>query len=518
MNRMIRSLRSTLGAAVILCAFADRLLGDTSASDNSVGHGGGEQQRRRHHDELTFTQIDVPDATLTVASGINDRGQIVGLLVDTGNVVHGFLLDKGVSSRIDPPGATFTQPLAINDQGQIVGIFEDAGGHHPWLSLGTMAPLPQSISRAPRTLNSPTSTIAARSWAHFQNTEGIFHGFLLEQGVFTRIEFPGAIGTEPTGINDRGQVTGLFLDAGAVIHRFLLDKGAFTQIEIPGETTMPFGDPREAVRINNRGQIVTNFQDTPEPPAPGVQPVHGLLIEDGAFTQFDVPGASGTSAAGINDRGQIVGSFFDAGGIGHGFLLDQDIFTQFDVPGASLTRAMGINKRGQIVGDFADSAGIFHGFLATEEQFNGRVIGVGASQENATVEIVGSFTSPTDLDLNASTLTITNLPNEQAGGGELVNGLPIVLTAVPRSRRKLAQFVDRSRPNIVSVTILDAGSGTFTFRIKVNDATINSPQNCSPTRLTTSFRLEASSEASIVVSTARPWSCFGPSNRFLKTH
>ena len=40
---------------------------------------------------------------------------------------------------------------------------------------------------------------------------------------------------------------------------------------------MPFGDPREAVRINNRGQIVTNFQDTPEPPAPGVQPVHEVF-------------------------------------------------------------------------------------------------------------------------------------------------------------------------------------------------------------------------------------------------
>ena len=95
----------------------------------------------------------------------------------------------------------------------------------------------------------------------------------------------------------------------------------------------------------------------------------------------------------------------------------------------------------------------------------------------------------------AATLTITNLLNEQAGSGELAQGLPLVLTAAPGSRRNLALFVDQSRPNIVSVTIQDAGSGKFIFRIKVNDATINSPQTCSPARLTTSFRLEGFEQA-----------------------
>ena len=101
---------------------------------------------------------------------------------------------------------------------------------------------------------------------------------------------------------------------------------------------------------------------------------------------------------------------------------------------------------------------------------------------------------------------------------ELVQGLPLVLMAAPGSRRNVALFLDRSRPNLVSVAIQDAGSGKFIFKIKVHDAIINSPQNCSPTRLTTSFRLEASSKPPIVISTERSWSCFGPSNRFLKTH
>jgi hypothetical protein len=47
--------------------------------------------------------------------------------------------------------------------------------------------------------------------------------------------------------------------------------------------------------------------------------------------------------------------------------------------------------------------------------------------------------------------------------------------------------------------------------------TINSPQSCSPTQLTTSFRLDDSSKPPIVVSTEQSWICFGRANKFLKT-
>lgn len=197
--------------------------------------------------------------------------------------------------------------------------------------------------------------------------------------------------------------------------------------------------------------------------------------------------------------------------------MDDGVFTQISFPGSTLTEASAINDRGRIVGSFQDSGGIFHGYLATKEQFNGKAIGVGAGEENAAVEIVGTFTSPTELDLSTATLNITNLLNERAGGRELVRGLPLVLTAVPGSRSNLALFVDPSCPNLASATILDAGLGKFIFKIKVNDATVNSPQNCSPTQLTTGFRLDAASKPPIIVSTQRSWFCFGPSNKFLKT-
>ncbi len=68
------------------------------------------------------------------------------------------------------------------------------------------------------------------------------------------------------------------------------------------------------------------------------------------FATFDAPGATSTDAYGINDAGQIVGVFHDAGGKTHGFSRTPGgIFTTIDPPGATETYASGINGAGQIV-------------------------------------------------------------------------------------------------------------------------------------------------------------------------
>ena len=78
------------------------------------------------------------------------------------------------------------------------------------------------------------------------------------------------------------------------------------------------------------------------------------------FTTIDVPGATETSAVGINAGGDIVGTFLNASGF-HGFLLSQGVFTTIDVPGATSTEARGINAARHIVGSFDNGD---HGFLA----------------------------------------------------------------------------------------------------------------------------------------------------------
>jgi probable HAF family extracellular repeat protein len=461
MNMMIRSIRSTLGKAIVLCAFALTLVGDTSAvfgRQESVGA----EHRKPDPSQYTFTQIDFPGAFVTAVSGINDRGQFTGAYIDAGGTQHGFLLDDGVFTTIDFPGsADFNIARGINDRGQIVGTFFDA----------------QEITRS----------------------------YLLDDGIFTLLDIPGENGDTANGINNRGQIVGTFFDTADLPHGILFDKGAFTQFEPPGATaSVPSA-------INDHGQIVGFFADA------GAL-VHGFFFDDSVFTRIDFPGTPPVTAAqGVNNRGQIVGAFGISFQQLHGFLLDDGAYTQIDFPGSILTSLFGINNRGQIVGRFAGADATPHSFLATKEQFNGKAGGVGSGEEKAELEIVGTFTSPTDLDLSTATLSITSLLNERAGGGELVSGFPLVLTAVPESRRNVARFVDRSRPNLASVTIHDAGPGKFNFKIKVSAAIIGSLQNCSPTRFTTSFRLDAAKNPPIVVSTERSWVCSGPSNGSLKT-
>src|SRR5271157_4672682 len=68
------------------------------------------------------------------------------------------------------------------------------------------------------------------------------------------------------------------------------------------------------------------------------------------FTTIDVPGAVTTDAFGINDAGQVVGTYQDASLIIHGFLLAGGTITTIDRPGSSSTELTGINNSGQIVG------------------------------------------------------------------------------------------------------------------------------------------------------------------------
>jgi probable HAF family extracellular repeat protein len=134
-------------------------------------------------------------------------------------------------------------------------------------------------------------------------TKGL-HGFLLEKGIYTQIDFPGTTGsTQVLGINDRGDIVGAFTDTMGVVHGFLLEKGSYTQLDDP-DAILTTGSGTAAIGINDRGDIVGIFSDTK---------AHGFLLDHGNYTQLDVPFAGATSPEyrGINASGDIVGLYFD---------------------------------------------------------------------------------------------------------------------------------------------------------------------------------------------------------------
>jgi uncharacterized membrane protein len=81
----------------------------------------------------------------------------------------------------------------------------------------------------------------------------------------------------------------------------------------------------------------------------------------GTYAQLDVPGATATYGYGVNDNGDVSGSFQDAAGF-HGFLFSGGTYTILNYPGGSDTTPQGINDMGQIVG-YARLNSHFIGFL-----------------------------------------------------------------------------------------------------------------------------------------------------------
>lgn len=53
-------------------------------------------------------------------------------------------------------------------------------------------------------------------------------------GVFTPIDYPGAVFTFAGGINNAGEIGGWYLDSSFNFHGFLLQSGNFTTFDYPG--------------------------------------------------------------------------------------------------------------------------------------------------------------------------------------------------------------------------------------------------------------------------------------------
>jgi probable HAF family extracellular repeat protein len=182
------------------------------------------------------------------------------------------------------------------------------------------------------------------------------------------------LATAPQSINKRGEIAGF---ASVVIDRipipeppfeilitklsgFFRDKkGRCTILDFPGATLT------EASGVNDDGNVVGDYSD-----AGGSS--HGFTWHNGVFATFDVPFSDATSTAptATNNVGQIVGFYFDntqteafPNGRAHGFLYDTGVLTSFDFPDATATFPSDINDRGQIVGIYADADSVAHSFL-----------------------------------------------------------------------------------------------------------------------------------------------------------
>jgi probable HAF family extracellular repeat protein len=152
--------------------------------------------------------------TLGFSTGLNNRGQVIGLMNIAGDVTfHGFLWDRGSTIDMGTLGGARSLASWINDSGEVLGISNMPGD---------------------------------QSW----------HGFVWKNGVKTDIgTLDGDPCSDPNVLNARGQAVGFTTDCHHhVRHTFLWENGSIVDLQslVSPASQITINDN---LSINDRGEI-----------------------------------------------------------------------------------------------------------------------------------------------------------------------------------------------------------------------------------------------------------------------
>ncbi len=200
-----------------------------------------------------FSPFIFPGALRTAAHDINNHAQIVGEYADRSGNLHGFLVHSGGFKTIDVPGKSDTVIEGINDFGDMVGIFVND------INLGFAT------------------------------------SFLRHSGKFITFSFPGADPgtTVATGINNSGVIVGSY-EIKFSHHGFMVKNGHFSSIDFPGAAET------QVFKVSSDGDVVGTYT------LPfGVS--NGFSFANGKFRTINQPNTSFNSVRGVNSHDQIVG-------------------------------------------------------------------------------------------------------------------------------------------------------------------------------------------------------------------
>jgi uncharacterized membrane protein len=168
--------------------------------------------------------------------------------------------------------------------------------------------------------------------------------------TFTSIKAPDGSDTFAFGINARGDVVGIDGTGSYLLHNHLLSP-------VPP----PTGGTINAHAINAERDIAGIFADAKGP--------HGFFLHEGKFHFIDFPGAVATRVRGVNNAGDVTGSYVDASGVVHGFIRKDGEFKHIHVNNSAATDVYGSKDNGEVlVGDAVLNPDLSnHGFIKTRD-------------------------------------------------------------------------------------------------------------------------------------------------------
>ena len=145
-------------------------------------------------------------------------------------------------------------------------------------------------------------------------------GFTLIDGVFTTYDFPGSQNTFFYALGNNGQAAGHYQDSDGLYHGVVLENGELRQYDFPGAVeTFLYGIS------DSTGALTGNMIDA-----------SGIRRGFSGDTIVALPGASATYADFVNAIGRMVGSYVDADGIYHPYMRNPDgRFISLDLPNAA---------------------------------------------------------------------------------------------------------------------------------------------------------------------------------------
>lgn len=268
----------------------------------------------------------------------------------------------------DPASTTFNRVEGIDELGQVVGYYGSGTASDPSRGYSSLVPYtkfheinyPSAVDTIPTSLNN--TRIDA---GYFLDASKGKHtwGFMKDRGIWSQYKNfktpkgPGSV-NELLGVNDDDIAVGFYIDAYGDDKPFELSENSYHSLNVPGAISAT------ANGINQRGDIAGT-----ETLASGA--TVGWLLRSGTYTQFAYKNAKQTHALGINFEEQIVGFYVDGNGT-HGFILtnapspNQQFWQSVDEPDAAGTTVIqAMNLHHTICGYYVDAYGNTNGFIAT---------------------------------------------------------------------------------------------------------------------------------------------------------
>ena len=365
-----------LGGAYVTHAAAKISL---SASSMSAEH--------HRHNGMGNGMMPTPMASSSMggmsSGGMNGGGMNTAGM--SGNAMNGSSMTGGMmtgrfSTFDNTADPTFNQLLGINNRGLIAGYFGSGAQGHPnkgyLLSLRHNMPafqaenFPNAVQTQVTGLNDRGVTVGFYSTMNTASMTNNNFGFYSWRGAFHSVNFPSPHNANPPvnqllGVNDFGVAVGFYTNSQGTNFGYLYDirSGQFRRVMVPRSMRWHRRNPSlTATALNNRGDVA-GFYDGH----------HGrtnafLKTAFGNFITIAYPGAAMTQAFGVNDRDEVVGAYTMGSGnnaktFGFTWTPRAGFMTVNAPMGQGATTINGVNDLGDLVGFYTDTAGNTHGLL-----------------------------------------------------------------------------------------------------------------------------------------------------------